>query len=270
MIDKRISVSDQVANLDVKAQLIFTWSIIHADDLGLLPESPRTLKALIVPMWDIDLSRFTELIEEIIEQGLFIRYEAEGMKFLCIPNFPLHQTLKRDRNPSTKHPKVTTWKDAEAYGFRPEGKVFRAEDNGNLYGREGKGIEGNGREPNTSAPRAARDKSSKVKRAKAAMQNVTVTDGKELADVMNEFKAVNPSAYLLFGNTTQRKALDRMIHLHGEEQMRAVIKILPEANKQKYSGLSITTPVQLENNLGKLLAFVQKQGDLGKGKSIIE
>lgn len=274
MIDKRISVSDQVANLSVKAQLVFTWSIVHADDLGLLPDSIRTLKATIVPMWDIETLDFSKLIDEIVEQGLFVRYEGEGHKFLCIPNFPLHQTLKRDRNPSTKHPKIKTWKEAETYGFRPEGKVFRAEDNGNLYGREGKGTEENGREPNTSTASTPRDDEKpsakeKVKQAKAEMQNATATDSKELADVMHGFKAVNPSIYLLYGNKTQRKALDRMIHEHGEEQVRAVIAILPEVNKKKYSGLSITTPVQLENNLGKLLAYVQKQGDSGKGKTII-
>lgn len=52
MIDKRISVSEQVANLPLKAQLLFTWMIPHADDVGLLPYSARTIKALVVPMVD--------------------------------------------------------------------------------------------------------------------------------------------------------------------------------------------------------------------------
>ena len=49
MIDKKISVSEQVANLPIEAQLLFTWMIPHADDVGLLPYSARTIKALVIP-----------------------------------------------------------------------------------------------------------------------------------------------------------------------------------------------------------------------------
>ena len=45
MLDKKISVSEQVAKLSLEAQLIFTWAIPHTDDAGMLPHSNMTLKA---------------------------------------------------------------------------------------------------------------------------------------------------------------------------------------------------------------------------------
>ena len=69
LIDKKISVSEEVADLHRDAQLIYTWSTYHINTMGLLPRSPRTLKALVVPMWDIKIEDFTKHVESIIKQG---------------------------------------------------------------------------------------------------------------------------------------------------------------------------------------------------------
>src|SRR3990167_5180290 len=124
MLDKKISVSEQVANLPVEAQLFFTWSIPHADDLGLLPYSPRTIKALIVPMLDIDVETIGNHLEAIVKQGLYEIYEHSGQRFIRIVKFGNHQTLKKDRKPSTYLTDIETWEQVEKLGFR-------LEDNGN-------------------------------------------------------------------------------------------------------------------------------------------
>ncbi len=126
MIDKKISVSEQVSNLPIEAQLIYTWGMPHADDIGLLPSSHRTLKATLVPMWDMELSVFSAHIVEILEQKLWLEYEYKGQKFYRIPNFTRYQILKKDRQPQTILPiefdkkPHQTWAMLESCGFQLE------------------------------------------------------------------------------------------------------------------------------------------------------
>lgn len=126
MIDKKISVSEQVANLPLAAQLIYTWGMPHADDLGLLPGSHRTLKAIIIPMVDMSISEFTKMIEAIISGGLWEEFEYKGIKYFHIKNFTRYQTLKKDRQPQTLLPVEhsssprETWASIEELGFQLE------------------------------------------------------------------------------------------------------------------------------------------------------
>lgn len=99
-IYKKISHSEQVANLPVVAQLLYTWMIPHADDFGLLPYSPRTLKAMIIPMVDIRVEDIGFQMEDIGKQGLIEEFEFAGEKFWKLKKFREHQTLKRDRIPN--------------------------------------------------------------------------------------------------------------------------------------------------------------------------
>jgi len=101
MIDKKISVSEQVANLPVEAQLIFTWMIPHADDFGLLPYSPRTIKALVIPMHEITAEQVGTYLEEMVKNNLLSVLEYNGKRYYKIANFTQHQTLKKDRQPQT-------------------------------------------------------------------------------------------------------------------------------------------------------------------------
>ena len=124
MIDKKISVSEQVSNLSSLGKVIFTWSIPHADDLGLLPFSSKTLKAMIIPMSEMSLSVFETKIKEIIDQGLWKKFEYGENKYYRIVKFFNHQTLKKDRKPNTLLENITSWEQVEGLGFH-------LEDNGN-------------------------------------------------------------------------------------------------------------------------------------------
>lgn len=142
MIDKKISVSEQVTNLPIPGQLLYTWGMPHSDDLGILPHSHKTLKALIVPMWDMTLEDFGKLVEDIVSQKLWEEYEYKGQRFYRIKNFTRYQTLKRDRQPQTllpiefsKDPK-DTWSELEKLGFQLEDSGFQLDTE--EKGREGK------------------------------------------------------------------------------------------------------------------------------------
>lgn len=135
MLDKKISVSEQVANLPERGQLIFTWSIPHADDVGLLPFSLKTLKATIVPMMDIDLKDFERHWVMIVEQELIEIFEYDGQKFYRIKTFLKNQTLKRDRQPNTLLQFVHSEKPKESWEkllkiLHLEDQDFQMEDYG--------------------------------------------------------------------------------------------------------------------------------------------
>lgn len=97
------------------------------------------------------------------------------------------------------------------------------------------------------------------------------TDGALINKVIEAFAEVNPSYDRLFAQTPQRQAVDRMAQKFGIEKLEAMVLFLPKVNASKYSGLSITTPYQLEANLGKLKAWADKQKDTSgnKGKEIL-
>lgn len=115
MLNKKISVSEQVENLSLEAKLIFSWSIPHSDDLGLLPDSHKTLKATITPMWEISLDDFSEYIFELITNNLFEEFSYKGEHFYRIAKFYKHQTLKKE--PVTILQDKVQWTDLEKIGI---------------------------------------------------------------------------------------------------------------------------------------------------------
>ena len=84
------------------------------------------------------------------------------------------------------------------------------------------------------------------------------SSGKEINDLIDLFKKVNPSYDRLFRNKTQRSALLRLLQKHGPEKIEWVLKVLPKTNGLKFSP-TITTPIQLEDKLGSLIAFIKKE-----------
>ena len=83
------------------------------------------------------------------------------------------------------------------------------------------------------------------------------SQGKDINDLISLFKPINPSYKQLYANKTQRACLARMIKEHSLEEITKVIQILPETNSQPYSP-TITTPLQLENKMGALMAWYKR------------
>lgn len=82
--------------------------------------------------------------------------------------------------------------------------------------------------------------------------------GNEINSLIALFKEVNPSYQSLFPRLPQRKAMERMIKTHGIDKIKGVLDILPKTNKMKFAPI-ITTPTALEDKLGILLAFIEKE-----------
>jgi len=85
-----------------------------------------------------------------------------------------------------------------------------------------------------------------------------------LNEIIDLFKNVNPSYEKFFRNTTQRGALERLVKKFGPGKVEEIISILPITNTKKYAP-TITTPLQLEDKLGQLVAFTKQQ----KSESIL-
>lgn len=77
-------------------------------------------------------------------------------------------------------------------------------------------------------------------------------------DLIDKFKAVNPSYERLFANKNQRLALERMVKKYGYEKVGRTIDVACETYGKEFAP-TITTPVQLERDLGKLIAYTKKQ-----------
>lgn len=85
----------------------------------------------------------------------------------------------------------------------------------------------------------------------------SVEDNKEIAYLIDLFKSVNPSYKQLFMRKPQREAVSRLLGSMGREKLEQAIKVLPEIRTNKYAPV-ITTPSQLEEKMGALISFLQR------------
>lgn len=84
-----------------------------------------------------------------------------------------------------------------------------------------------------------------------------VDAGKEIAQIIFLFKEVNPSVQILYGRPNQRRAVERLLKLWGREKLENTIKALPRINAMPYAPIA-TTPLQLEEKAGRILAFMSQ------------
>lgn len=89
--------SEQIVNLSIPARLLFKGMWNFCDDAGTHPASHITLKAVVFPCDNIDIS---PLIDEIERQGLIMRYEVDGKSYWHVTGWH-HQKIDK---PSYKHP----------------------------------------------------------------------------------------------------------------------------------------------------------------------
>src|SRR3990167_4820690 len=235
MIDKKISVSEQVSNLSIEAQLIFTWSIPHADDIGLLPIQHKTLKALICPLLDISLETFGFHLEDIVSKGLWQVWEWENDKFYRIVKFLNNQTLKKDRKPNTLAKNIDNWKQVYS--------IWNT-------------METNG---NPSKEKLSKEKLSKEKLIKLSANAELSKDNNfqsEYIALVEILKQVNPAYKKLYGNKFQRKAFAELKSQFGVEEVLGAAEFAVSISGKQYAP-TITTPNQLLDKWQLLINYKQ-------------
>lgn len=98
-------------------------------------------------------------------------------------------------------------------------------------------------------------------RSKEDKKNTSDVPSQDIQSFINLFKEINPSYQTLFGNKTERASSERLIKKYGMEKMTSTLENLPKIINQPYAP-RITTPYELERNLGKLLIFVEQNKNL--------
>ena len=226
MIYSKIWASVQFGNLSNNAKLLYIGTITLADDEGKLNGNPSYLRGQIFPYDEkITVAEIKGFLKEMTSQNLITYYEVEGTEYIKHPNWEVYQKLRKDRMRESEIPdvnQVSTKSQPDDVQSAPQGKVSKDKV------REGKVIA----ESSDSANNTNK--------------------------FLNLFKDINPSYKQLFGNKTQRSAMERLLKEHGEKKIEWCLELLPQIAGKKYSPL-ITTPLQLENKLGELLVFMKKE-----------
>ncbi len=113
-------------------------------------------------------------------------------------------------------------------------------------------INRNNRAEQSSDNKNSKSPLSEKERKKEIKQN------KLFHSLIGNFQNVNPSYQKFYKNISQRSALKRLVEKLGYDQIQKAIKMLSITNVEQYAPV-ITTPIQLEDKLGLLIAFVKKQ-----------
>lgn len=97
MLHKKISLSSQVNSLSLKAQLLFTWLIPHADDRGRLKGEAVYIKATVVPMKKWSSNVIEDLINEIVDAKLIYRWQDAQGSYIQLIKWDIYQKIRKDR-----------------------------------------------------------------------------------------------------------------------------------------------------------------------------
>lgn len=92
----------------------------------------------------------------------------------------------------------------------------------------------------------------------------------QIAEIIFRFRDYNPAYRNLFNRKPQREAARRMLEQFRFDPLCAMVNYLRHSNASRYAP-TITTPIEMESNLGRLKVWADKQRDSrsGKGKKII-
>lgn len=87
-----------LVELPIEARLLFPGLWTLADRAGRLEDKPKQIKMEIYPADSFDVD---DLLRQLSDAGLIVRYEVDGKLFIQVKNFEKHQNPHRDEKPST-------------------------------------------------------------------------------------------------------------------------------------------------------------------------
>lgn len=105
MLSRRISLSEKVNALPVKAQLVWIWTIPYLDDFGCYTADAKDIKAQAFPKNKrVAVKDIARALQQCGESGLIVIYEADGKYYQKYTNFENFQTFRGDRNRQHEYP----------------------------------------------------------------------------------------------------------------------------------------------------------------------
>jgi len=211
--------------MPLSTQALYFHLCMRADDEGFIGNPKKIMR--IINAQDDDL--------KILLSKRFILDMDSGI--VVIKHWLIHNTIRMDRF------KKTTYQDEKS-------KLKLAENKAYTEAWQPIG--------NQSATQV------KLSKDKLSKDNINTATDKQLRKddniikIIEKFKDINPSYKRFFSNTTQRDCIKRMLSEFGFDKLISIIEIVEKTNNEKYAPV-ITTPYQLENNLGKLKAYLVKR-----------
>lgn len=225
MFSPDIVCSDEFLEMPPSTQTLYFHLGMKADDDGFI--QPKMIMRI--------LGSAEDDLKILIAKRFLIPFET-GV--VVIKHWLIHNMIRQDRYKATR--------------FVEEKKSLKIKENNAYTELKKSNWQPNG---NQSAPqvRLGKDSIGKVK------LNTCEPSDSRIPEVIKLFEEVNPSISKYYGNTTQRKACERLLKKWSVEQIKAVVAILPELNATPYAKGKSITPHQLEENLGFIKAFIDQK-----------
>ena len=120
LISPEFWTSEAVVDCAPMTRLLLLGLANFADDFGVLPLRPRTVRLQVFPGDAIDDDQVRAMLDELIARGLLRRYTVDGVDYLAIVDWEIHQRVGRHArrrypaDPSVAAPPVPDAREAAA------------------------------------------------------------------------------------------------------------------------------------------------------------
>lgn len=92
---RNVSVCEQLADCSLLARLLYSWGLPHTSNYGVLAASPRRIKAQILPISTETAEEVGGAVDELVAQGLWVRFEDGGSSYIHYPTFDKSQDIHK-------------------------------------------------------------------------------------------------------------------------------------------------------------------------------
>lgn len=235
MFSLQIVDTDAFLDMPQSSQLLYFHLCMRADDEGFVGNPKKVIRMIGASEDDYKI---------LVAKRFVLLFESAVM---VIKHWLIHNTIRMDRFGET------VYREEKALLSVKENKAYTMattwQPNGNHL--------------------ATQVKLSKDKLSKDRLTSIATEVAEPVNEFISFFKEINPSYETLYSNRSQRAAASRLLKKFGLEAMKKTIQTIEKTNGMQYAP-SITTPLELERNGGRLKAFLTKHQKDSLKNNIVE
>jgi len=227
--------NDDLGLMPLQIRFFYIGLIVFSDDFGRLKGNPKWLRAMIFPYDDVSDAQIYGYVANLERKNKLKTYQVEDEVYVQLIKWTKYNKPRKDRIRAKNCPSPLATSGQPAV---------------NQVATSGQQV--------VCLDKIRVDKNREDKNIISKPPSADLPKNNNLNFFIEFFKPVNPNYTDIYKNKTQRKALEELVEKHGVEKITRTLKILPATINQKFAPV-ITTPLQLKNKLGSLIAFVQRQ-----------
>ncbi len=217
MIYWKISYCKQLARSSLLSQLLFTWLIPNADDLGRLEGDPEIIKGMIFPYHQkITPKQIEEALRELDKEGLIIWYKVGENWYIQIPNFTIYQKLRKDREYSSDYPEYNPDMTSHDKSSHVGQKLREGEGKEKVRRSEGEGEDARAPAPQTEKIKYADFVSLTNAEYEALVAKLGEDGAKRCIEILDNYKGSTGRKY----KSDYRTILNWVVQRYEEEQQK--------------------------------------------------